>query len=111
MLLERQAQLRQLEALLADAARGHGHVAALLGEAGAGKTALVETFAGPASRSAVVFRSACEDLSIPDPLGPLYDLAREAQWNCRAPSMPGRPRGCRCFPTRSTFSRQKGRAC
>jgi predicted ATPase len=25
-------------------------------------------------------RSACEDLSVPDPLGPLYDLARDAQW-------------------------------
>src|SRR3569833_388885 len=44
MLLERQAQLDQLEELLAAAARGRGRVAALLGEAGAGKTALVEAF-------------------------------------------------------------------
>ncbi|WP_296744835.1 AAA family ATPase [Mesorhizobium sp.] len=80
MLLERQAQLRQLEALLADAVRGHGRVAALLGEAGAGKTALAVAFAERAGQEARLLRSACEDLSIPDPLGPLYDLAREAQW-------------------------------
>jgi predicted ATPase len=80
MLLERQTQLQQLEALLADAMRGHGRVAALAGEAGAGKTALVEAFAARVGQGAAIFRSACEDLSIPDPLGPLYDLAREAQW-------------------------------
>lgn len=79
MLLERQTQLRQFEALLAEARHGHGHVAALLGEAGAGKTALIEAFAGSVG-SAAILRSACEDLAIPDPLGALYDLAREAQW-------------------------------
>ena len=80
MLLERQAQLEHLDALLAEAARGHGRVAALTGEAGAGKTTLVEAFIGAAARGTRLFRSACEDLSIPDTLGPLYDLAREARW-------------------------------
>nr|WP_250889094.1 AAA family ATPase [Mesorhizobium sp. dw_380] len=80
MLLERQTQLAQLDGFLAEAARGRGHVAVLSGEAGAGKSALVEAFIGAASHGTRVFRSACEDLSIPDPLGPLYDLAREAQW-------------------------------
>lgn len=80
MLLERQAQLAQLDELLAEASRGHGRVAALSGEAGAGKSALVEAFTSRAGPDARIFRSACEDLSIPDPLGPLYDLAREAQW-------------------------------
>ncbi|MBZ9996438.1 ATP-binding protein [Mesorhizobium sp. BH1-1-4] len=80
MLLERQAQLEHLGSLLAEAARGHGHVAALVGEAGAGKSALVEAFIGAGSDGTRILRSACEDLSIPDPLGPLYDLAREAQW-------------------------------
>ncbi|TIT75827.1 MAG: helix-turn-helix transcriptional regulator, partial [Mesorhizobium sp.] len=85
MLLERQTQLRQLETLLADAAKGRGRVAALAGEAGAGKTALVEAFVDHVGmdhvgRGVSLLRSACEDLSIPDPLGPLYDLAREAQW-------------------------------
>ncbi|MGX9142733.1 helix-turn-helix transcriptional regulator [Mesorhizobium sp. 128a] len=80
MLLERQTQLQQLESLLGDAIGGHGRVAVLAGEAGAGKTALVEAFAARVGQSAATLRSACEDLSIPDPLGPLYDLAREAQW-------------------------------
>ncbi len=84
MLLERQTQLEQLDGLLAEAGRGHGRVALLAGEAGAGKTSLVEAFigriAGRAGHSVRILRSACEDLSIPDPLGPLYDLARDAQW-------------------------------
>lgn len=80
MLLERQTQLKQLEAALAVALQGHGRVVALTGEAGAGKTALVEAFASRLDGDLTVLRSACEDLSIPDPLGPLYDLAREAQW-------------------------------
>ncbi|QPC95009.1 helix-turn-helix transcriptional regulator [Mesorhizobium sp. INR15] len=80
MLLERQTQLERLDGLLSGAARGSGHVAVLVGEAGAGKTSLVEAFAGNAGQDTRLFRSACEDLSIPDPLGPLYDLARDAQW-------------------------------
>ncbi|ADV09989.1 regulatory protein LuxR [Mesorhizobium ciceri biovar biserrulae WSM1271] len=80
MLLERQTQLEQLDGLLAEAARGRGSVVALSGEAGAGKTALVEAFVAGAAKATRILRSACEDLSIPDPLGPLYDLAREAQW-------------------------------
>jgi predicted ATPase len=80
MLLERQTQLELLDGLLMEAARGRGRVAALGGEAGAGKTSLVVAFIGRAAEGTRILRSACEDLSIPDPLGPLYDLAREAQW-------------------------------
>ncbi|TGQ74977.1 helix-turn-helix transcriptional regulator [Mesorhizobium sp. M00.F.Ca.ET.186.01.1.1] len=80
MLLERQTQLEQLDGLLVEAARGRGRVVALSGEAGAGKSTLVEAFTGAAGSGTRIFRSACEDLAIPDPLGPLYDLAREAQW-------------------------------
>ncbi|MDX8533827.1 AAA family ATPase [Mesorhizobium sp. VK25A] len=80
MLLERQPQLQQMDALLADATGGRGRVVVVSGEAGAGKTALVEAFASRLDGSLTVLRSACEDLSIPDPLGPLYDLARNGQW-------------------------------
>ncbi|PBC11157.1 LuxR family transcriptional regulator [Mesorhizobium sp. WSM3859] len=80
MLLERQPQLQQMDALLADATGGRGRVAVVSGEAGAGKTALVEAFANRLDDGLTVLRSACEDLSIPDPLGPLHDLARNAQW-------------------------------
>ncbi|TPI18846.1 AAA family ATPase [Mesorhizobium sp. B4-1-1] len=80
MLLERQTQLTQLEAALAGAVRGHGRVVALAGEAGAGKTTLVEAFTERMTAGVKLLRGACEDLSIPDPLGALYDLAREAGW-------------------------------
>ncbi|RWF44543.1 MAG: helix-turn-helix transcriptional regulator, partial [Mesorhizobium sp.] len=80
MLLERQPQLQQMDALLADAMGGRGRVVVVLGEAGAGKTALVEAFASRLDDGLTMLRSACEDLSIPDPLGPLYDLARDARW-------------------------------
>jgi len=79
-LLEREAQLEKLEGLLAGAASGRGRVAALTGEAGAGKTSLTEAFISRAADGTRILRSACEDLSIPDPLGPLYDLARAARW-------------------------------
>ena len=79
-LLERDVQLARLEGLLAEAAAGRGRVVALTGEAGAGKTSLAEAFIGRAADGTRICRSACEDLSIPDPLGPLYDLARAARW-------------------------------
>src|SRR5690606_26432706 len=79
-LLEREKQLERLQDLLAEAAARRGRVVALTGEAGAGKSTLVEAFAGRAANQARVYRSACEDLAIPDPLGPLYDLARDARW-------------------------------
>lgn len=81
MLLERDSQMERLTDLLSQARRGYGQVAALLGEAGTGKTSLIDVFARQVQNSARVLRSACEDLSVPDPLGPLYDLAREAEWS------------------------------
>jgi len=80
MLLERNSQLATLRRELDEAAAGRGRLVAVAGEAGAGKTSLVEAFAAEAGAGARVMRAACEDLSIPDPLGPLYDLAQAAQW-------------------------------
>ncbi|TGP84806.1 hypothetical protein EN861_34440 [Mesorhizobium sp. M8A.F.Ca.ET.218.01.1.1] len=78
MLLERQPQLQQMDALLADATGGRGRVVVVWGEAGAGKTALVEAFVDRMGidrvgvdrpvQGVILLRSACEDLSIPDPL-------------------------------------------
>ncbi len=78
MLLERETQLRQLDHFRAEAAAGRGRLVVLSGEAGAGKTLLVREFLRKA-QGARVLRSFCEDLSVADPLGPLYDLAREAK--------------------------------
>jgi hypothetical protein len=65
-LLERDDELAALRAR----ARG-GALVLVLGEAGAGKTALVHEFAAGA---AVVRWGACEALSTPRPLGPFLDL-------------------------------------
>lgn len=78
MLLERDAQLGVLRELLAAALSGQGRVIAVAGEAGAGKTSLVQAFLAESERRAAILRSACEDMTIPVPLGPLYDLARDA---------------------------------
>jgi len=74
-LLEREPFLLTLDELFAQAAEGRGQVALLSGEAGIGKTSLVEGFL---ARHASEMRSlwgACEALFTPRPLGPLYDIA------------------------------------
>jgi len=80
-LLERQNLIDRLQALLADAMRGNGRVAALSGEAGIGKSALVRAFADLAADNIRVLWGACEDLVTPEPLGPLREIARSADWN------------------------------
>jgi DNA-binding CsgD family transcriptional regulator len=79
-LLERKRQQDRLDELLNDCIAGRGRVALVTGEAGVGKSTLVEAFAMQAVDKARVLRGACEDLSIPDLLAPLYDLARDAGW-------------------------------
>lgn len=77
-LLEREEQLRQLEHSLALASAGRGRVVAIAAEAGAGKTALVEQFVSRHSHDALVHWGACENLSTPEVLLPLRDIARAA---------------------------------
>ena len=90
-LVERQVYLDQLQALLADARRGRGRVVVLTGDAGVGKSALARAFAGTGALDVRILWSACENLSTPDPLGPLHDLAREAKWDL--PQALGKPGG------------------
>lgn len=80
-LLERDEPLATLRTLLAQAGMGRGNVAAILGEAGVGKTSLVRSLASVLPEPSRLLQSACEDLSIAEPLGPLRDLAREVGWN------------------------------
>ncbi len=77
-LLEREEQLRQLEHSLALASAGRGRIVAIAAEAGAGKTALVERFVSHHSHEALVHWGACENLSTPEVLLPLRDIARAA---------------------------------
>jgi predicted ATPase len=74
-LLERDQHLDQLAALLRQAAAGHGHVVFVGGEAGVGKTALIDEFCRRVAGTAAVLRTSCDALSTPGPLGPLRDFA------------------------------------
>src|SRR5215212_577771 len=73
-LLERDAHLAQLEEHRWQAAAGHGRMVFVGGEAGVGKTSLVDGFAQRIPATAVL-RASCDALSTPGPLGPVRDLA------------------------------------
>lgn len=76
-ILERDAALAQLDSLAQAARDGAGHSVFVTGEAGAGKTTLLRAFEERMT-GARSLRGACEDLSIPEPLGPLRDVAVDA---------------------------------
>jgi DNA-binding CsgD family transcriptional regulator/tetratricopeptide (TPR) repeat protein len=75
-LLERDEQLRRLEHVFARAREGRGRIIAIAAEAGAGKTALTERFVADHAQLARVYWGACENLSTPEVLLPLRDIAR-----------------------------------
>ena len=73
-LLEREAQLASLTGYAAEALRGNGRLVLVGGEAGVGKSALVEQ-AQRDLPEAHWFWGACDGLFTPRPLGPLFDIA------------------------------------
>ena len=77
-LLERDEQLQRLRQAYTDAHAGGGRIIAIAGEAGAGKTCLVEHFLQSLTRRALIHRGACENLATPEVLLPLRDIARAA---------------------------------
>ena len=83
-LLERESALHALAAALAEAAAGHGRVALVYGEAGIGKTSLVDHFTRAHQAGARMLWGACDSLHTPRPLGPVYDLAAQAGAGLRA---------------------------
>src|ERR1700688_3316841 len=76
-LLERQEQLDELSRLLREAGKSAGKVAFVRGEAGAGKSSLVEQFATLASGTPVYWGH-CDALQTSRVLGPVKELAAEA---------------------------------
>jgi DNA-binding CsgD family transcriptional regulator/tetratricopeptide (TPR) repeat protein len=78
-LLEREQFLVELEAILNQVATGNGRFVLVSGEAGIGKTSLVERFAEEHKSHARVLWGACDALFTPRPLGPLYDIAHQTQ--------------------------------
>jgi len=77
VLLEREEPLVLLEGALTRARDGRGHSVFIGGEAGIGKTSLVESFVRSQEQNVRVLWGACEALATPRPLGPLYDIAHE----------------------------------
>ena len=61
---------------LAHARAGRGRIVAIAAEAGAGKTALIERFVAAHADGARIYWGACENLSTPEALLPLRDIAR-----------------------------------
>jgi DNA-binding CsgD family transcriptional regulator/tetratricopeptide (TPR) repeat protein len=75
-LLEREAALASLAGYADEARRGAGRLVLVAGEAGVGKSALVERLRSdlPGARWS---GGACDGLFTPHPLGPLFDLAAQ----------------------------------
>lgn len=75
-MLERDTQLAKLHTLLADVEHVGGKVVLVRGEAGVGKTVLVDRFLHEIGDRADVHVGLCDDLLTPQPLGPVWDVAR-----------------------------------
>lgn len=74
-LLERDSDLARLDDHFRQASAGRGRVVFLSGEAGVGKTTLIDAFRRRIAAQADVRRFSCDALSTPGPLGPVRDLA------------------------------------
>lgn len=74
-LLERQAHLEQLHTVYDLSVAEHGQTALVSGEAGIGKTSLIDAFVASLPEATGVFRGGCEALFAARPLGPLFDIA------------------------------------
>jgi DNA-binding CsgD family transcriptional regulator/tetratricopeptide (TPR) repeat protein len=77
-LLERERYLADLTAWFGAVAERGGCIALVRGEAGIGKTVLLQKFSEQ-QRDARVLWGACDALFTPRPLAPLHDIARQAQ--------------------------------
>jgi DNA-binding CsgD family transcriptional regulator/tetratricopeptide (TPR) repeat protein len=84
-LLEREGQLAALGDALVDARAGRGRLLLVRGEAGIGKTALVDRFCAEV-RGARVLVGYCDLLATPRPLGPILDITGRL----RGPAPPSR---------------------
>src|SRR3954451_17210457 len=74
-LLERDTALQALAEALREATIGDGRITLVSGEAGIGKTALVESFLAAHRAAARTLVGRCDALFTPQPLGPLHDIA------------------------------------
>src|SRR6266403_5919735 len=77
-LLERRLYVAELGEWLAAASERGGCIALVGGEAGIGKTALLQEFSKQQRKMRVLW-GACDSLFTPRPLAPVHDIARQTQ--------------------------------
>jgi DNA-binding CsgD family transcriptional regulator/tetratricopeptide (TPR) repeat protein len=82
-LLEREPFLGRLADMLMEARHGRGHLALVVGEAGIGKTSLVEEFCGMPSTRARTYWGTCDPLVPPRPFTPILDIAERVGGDLR----------------------------
>ena len=78
-LLERDSFLHELDVALKKSVAGQGCIVLISGEAGIGKTSLVEHFTRAHQAAVRVLWGVCDSLFTPRPLGPLLDIAMELE--------------------------------
>jgi DNA-binding CsgD family transcriptional regulator/tetratricopeptide (TPR) repeat protein len=90
-LLERESQIEALAEYAREAGQGHGRLVLVSGEAGVGKSSLLEKFEESLA-GARWFWGACDGLFTPRPLGPLLDFASQVGGELSALCRAGAPR-------------------
>jgi DNA-binding CsgD family transcriptional regulator/tetratricopeptide (TPR) repeat protein len=80
-LFERETFLDALASVWDEARTDSGRIALISGEAGIGKTVLVEAFTRRLNKKAPVYWGACDPLFTPQPLGPLHDISSRLPGN------------------------------
>jgi DNA-binding CsgD family transcriptional regulator len=90
-LLERESQLASLLQYAAEARRRDGRLVLVSGEAGVGKSSLVEAVQEAVPDATWVW-GACDGLFTPRPLAPMHDIAREVGGELRGIVRDGTPR-------------------
>jgi DNA-binding CsgD family transcriptional regulator/tetratricopeptide (TPR) repeat protein len=93
MLLEREALLRELTKLVERASTKEGSFAFVEGEAGVGKTSLVRELLVRLPSEIVALQAACDPLTTPTPLAPVYDVAARTGGRLQRLLHEGAPRG------------------
>src|ERR1700722_11090552 len=76
-LLEREQQLATLAQGVSEARAGAGKLILIAGEAGLGKSSLVEQFVADTQRHARILWGACDALDTPRALGPVHEIAAQ----------------------------------
>ncbi len=104
VLLERQAELEALQRSWQEARAGTGKLVLVMGEAGIGKSALVETFVAALVPGPKVAWGYCDALRTPRTLGPVHELAMALDVATRADEVVDPPRGP-ASPRGALFSR------